>query len=89
MGKLDNRVAIVTGASSGMGKEIARGALFLTSDDSSFINAATIVADAGWSAYGDNPGNGKKRGSPPDISFFLQNRTSTKKWCPGPFTRSR
>lgn len=31
--------------------EIARVALFLASDDSSFINAATIVADAGWSAY--------------------------------------
>jgi NAD(P)-dependent dehydrogenase (short-subunit alcohol dehydrogenase family) len=31
--------------------EIARIALFLASDDSSFINAAVITADAGWTAY--------------------------------------
>ena len=36
---------------SGSGKEIANIALFLASDDSSFINGDTIVADAGWSAY--------------------------------------
>ncbi|MBL7923644.1 MAG: SDR family oxidoreductase [Bacteroidia bacterium] len=31
--------------------EVAQVALFLASDDSSFINAEVIVADAGWSAY--------------------------------------
>lgn len=36
---------------SGSGKEIANIALFLASDESSFISGDTIVADAGWSAY--------------------------------------
>jgi NAD(P)-dependent dehydrogenase (short-subunit alcohol dehydrogenase family) len=31
--------------------EIARIALFLACDDSSFINGAIITADAGWTAY--------------------------------------
>lgn len=36
---------------SGTGQEIANIALFLASDESSFINGDTIVADAGWTAY--------------------------------------
>lgn len=36
---------------SGSAEEIAKIALFLASEDSSFINGAVIVADAGWTAY--------------------------------------
>lgn len=36
---------------SGSPEEIARIALFLASDDSSLINGAEIVADAGWTAF--------------------------------------
>lgn len=36
---------------NGSADEIATIALFLASDDSSFINGTTIVADAGWTAY--------------------------------------
>jgi NAD(P)-dependent dehydrogenase (short-subunit alcohol dehydrogenase family) len=31
--------------------EVAKVALFLASDDSSFVNGTTITADAGWTAY--------------------------------------
>jgi NAD(P)-dependent dehydrogenase (short-subunit alcohol dehydrogenase family) len=31
--------------------EIAKAALFLASDDASFVNAAILVVDGGWSAY--------------------------------------
>jgi len=36
---------------SGEPEEIAQLALFLASDDSSFINGQVIAADAGWTAY--------------------------------------
>jgi NAD(P)-dependent dehydrogenase (short-subunit alcohol dehydrogenase family) len=36
---------------NGKPEEIAKIALFLASDDSSFINGTVITADAGWTAY--------------------------------------
>ncbi|WP_235838829.1 SDR family oxidoreductase [Desulfosporosinus metallidurans] len=36
---------------AGESEEIAKVALFLASDDSSFINGTVIPADAGWTAY--------------------------------------
>lgn len=36
---------------TGEPEDIARVALFLASDDSSFINGTVITADAGWTAY--------------------------------------
>jgi len=32
-------------------EEIAKVALFLASDESSFVNGTTVTADAGWTAY--------------------------------------
>ncbi|MNI78466.1 2-keto-3-deoxy-L-fuconate dehydrogenase [compost metagenome] len=35
----------------GKPEEIAKVALFLASDESSFVNGTVITADAGWTAY--------------------------------------
>ncbi|MEV5027043.1 SDR family oxidoreductase [Paenibacillus sp. LPE1-1-1.1] len=35
----------------GQPEDIAKVALFLASDDSSFVNGTTVTADAGWTAY--------------------------------------
>jgi NAD(P)-dependent dehydrogenase (short-subunit alcohol dehydrogenase family) len=35
----------------GTSEEIAKVALFLGSDESSFVNGTVITADAGWSSY--------------------------------------
>ena len=40
-----------TNPKTGEALDIAKVALFLASDDSGFINGATITADAGWTAY--------------------------------------
>jgi NAD(P)-dependent dehydrogenase (short-subunit alcohol dehydrogenase family) len=36
---------------TGTPEEIAKVALFLASDDSSFVNGTVVTADAGWTAY--------------------------------------
>ncbi|GKU77801.1 SDR family oxidoreductase [Paenibacillus sp. L3-i20] len=36
---------------TGSAEEIAKVALFLASDDSSFVNGTVVTADAGWTAY--------------------------------------
>lgn len=40
-----------TNPRQGEPQEIATVALFLASDDASFVNGTTVVADAGWAAY--------------------------------------
>ncbi|WP_334104173.1 SDR family oxidoreductase [Muricomes intestini] len=40
-----------TNPRSGSPDELANVALFLASDDSSFVNGTTITVDGGWTAY--------------------------------------
>jgi NAD(P)-dependent dehydrogenase (short-subunit alcohol dehydrogenase family) len=42
---------LVLNPRAGKPEEIAQLALFLASDDASFVNAAVLTADGGWSAY--------------------------------------
>ena len=42
-------MALISRVSNPM--EVAHVALFLASDDASYMNGAVIVADGGWSAY--------------------------------------
>lgn len=59
MGSIDPSSLGLQVAMAGMGinprtgqpSEIAKVALFLASDDSSFVNGTVITADAGWTAY--------------------------------------
>ena len=49
-GRLDGRVAIVTGAGQGTGEDIADAVAFLVSDDARYVNAHALVVDGGLTA---------------------------------------
>ena len=49
MGRIQGGIA--SNPRTGKSEEIAKVALFLASDDSSFVNGTVLTADAGWTAY--------------------------------------
>lgn len=51
LGVQQSMVGMGTNPRMGHPGEIAKAALFLASDDASFINGTVITADAGWTAY--------------------------------------
>lgn len=46
-----SRPGMATNPRLGQADEIAKVALFLASDDASFVNATTVTVDGGWTAY--------------------------------------
>ena len=50
MERFESRVALITGAASGIGLATARRHAFLASDDASFITGAILPVDAGSTA---------------------------------------
>ncbi|MDQ0428753.1 NAD(P)-dependent dehydrogenase (short-subunit alcohol dehydrogenase family) [Planomicrobium stackebrandtii] len=51
MGMGRTQAGLALNPRNGKSEEIAKVALFLASDDSSFVNGTVITADAGWTAY--------------------------------------
>lgn len=45
--RLQNKVAVITGGTSGIGEDIAYGALYLASEDGKFVNSHDLVIDGG------------------------------------------
>ncbi|TWT05243.1 SDR family oxidoreductase [Planococcus sp. CPCC 101016] len=51
MGMGRTQAGLALNPRNGKSEEIAKVALFLASDDASFVNGTVITADAGWTAY--------------------------------------
>lgn len=50
MKRLENKIAIITGAASGIGKETAALVLFLAPDEASFVTGVYYPVDRGYLA---------------------------------------